>query len=257
MSNGIASIPAPVSAVLSRATAVFLAAVFVSISGCDSGIARLPGTQANIAAPQNQPPGVRYQMDLARNRMWVLTHDRVFLYDISTPKTIVEVNLPAWQWVDTQYSCLPDLALGPKGEAVVTSNVVPTLWRIDPETLAVSVHELALDADRDRDVGFSGLAYSVEHGAFLAVSDVHGSLWRIDPLLRRGQKIQLSEPIRKACGIVVPSRSAQHQTRWLAALCVHTEEGDRTVTLAPDQRSAYVRAASCMGPLTSLAREKE
>ena len=106
--------------------------------------------------------------------------------------------------MDAPYGCPPDLALGPKGEAVVTSNIVPILWRIDPDTLAVSVHELVLDADNDKDVGFSGLRYSTEHGVFFAASDVHGSLWRIDPLLRKGQKVPFLAPIREGCVVHKP-----------------------------------------------------
>ena len=78
---------------------------------------------------------------------------------------------------------------GPKGEAVVTSNVVSTLWRIDPQTLAVTEHPLALDADAGRDVGFSSLIYSPRHAAYFAVSGAHGSVWRIDTRLQRAQKV--------------------------------------------------------------------
>jgi hypothetical protein len=193
MRNGIASriasIPAP-----RKAAALLLTLLVVWIGGCDTAVApslpaRPAGDTQEIALPE------RSRMDPARNRMWVLTHDRVVLHDITTSKKI-EIDLPGWQWADIPYACLPDLALGPKGEAIVTSNVVPTLWRIDPETLAVSVHNLALDADRGRDVGFSGLAYSAQHGAFFAINDAHRSLWRIDPLLKTGQEVRPSEPIR-------------------------------------------------------------
>ena len=73
----------------------------------------------------------------------------------------------------------------------MTSNVLPVLWKIDPTTLAVSVHRVELDADTDKDVGFSGLVYSERNGAYFAVSELHGSLWRIDPLLRRAQKVSI------------------------------------------------------------------
>ena len=39
-----------------------------------------------------------------------------------------------------------------------------TLWRIDPETLAVTVHPLVLDDHRGRDIGFSALTWSPRHG---------------------------------------------------------------------------------------------
>ncbi len=223
---------------------IALAVLIASIGACSTDVAP---PQAEFDAPQKQPSSMRYRMDPARNRLWVLTSDGLFVYDARTPRKIVEVDLPEWLSVDTQYSCPPDLTLGPKGEAVVTSNIVPTLWRIDPETLAVSVHQLVLDADSDKDVGFSGLAYSAEHKVFFAVSDVHRSLWRIDPLFRRGQKIGLSAPIQKACGIALRSRVAQYPTHRLAGLCVRTQQGVWTVELAPDLRSAYVRATSCVG----------
>jgi streptogramin lyase len=113
------------------------------------------------------------------------------------------VRLPGWVWAGAPYGCLPDLALGPRGEAVVTSNVLPTLWRIDPDSLAVSVHALALDADDDKDVGFTGLVYSPQHGAFFAASHAHGSLWRIDPQLRTARKMPLSASNPQPCGLAL------------------------------------------------------
>lgn len=223
------------------ARAFLLAASIVSSGGCDIGAA--PSQEARDAslAPESRAPEVRYRLDSARHRIWVLSGDGVFLYDLTKPQRIA-ISLPDWVWAGAKYGCLPDLALGPRGEAVVTSNIVPTLWTIHPETLAVTVHPLALDADTDKDVGFSGLAYSAEHAAFFAVSSLHGSLWRIDPLLTRAQKIALSEPIRKACGLAVRSQAAQQNTGRLAGLCVQTPREAWNIDLAPDQRSAYVRA---------------
>jgi hypothetical protein len=178
-----------------------LAASVVAIAGCDNRPAAplaLHATGVSLLDPSDTG---RQRNDPARGRVWILNSQGVFLYHTSTGK-LVEVPLPSWQWVDTPHACPPDLALGPNGEAVVTSNIVPTLWRIDPDSLAVSVHELVLDADSDKDVGFSGLRYSTEHGVFFAASDVHGSLWRIDPLLRKGQKVPFLAPIRESC--VVP-----------------------------------------------------
>ena len=165
----------------------FLAACMAASGGC--GIGAGPSQRTEISPA----PEARYQVDRARNRIWVLTEDGVVLYDVKTPKKIA-IALPDWVLVGKAYGCLPDVALGPRGEAVITSNVVPTLWRVDPETLAVTVHPLALDADTDKDVGFSGLAYSAEHGAFFAVSAAHGTLWRIDRLFTRARKGRSSGP---------------------------------------------------------------
>lgn len=225
------------------ATSFLLTALTLSTNGCDTDAVAQPWAQASVERA-SQPLNVRYQVDAARNRIWSMTMDGVQLHDAAAPQKIV-LTLPGWFWASAPYSCAPDLALGPKGEVVVSSNIVPTLWRIDPETLAVSVHPLVLDADVDKDVGFSGLAYSAQHAAFFAVSDTHGSLWRIDPLLERAQKVTLSAPIRKACGLAVPSGIARQTASRDRGVCVRTARDDWIVSLAPDQRSGYVRRASC------------
>jgi hypothetical protein len=141
---------------------------------------------------QNLSPILRVQVDAARDRIWILTRNGVDIYDFKTQKATRHISLPDWHWAGEPFGCSPDLAPGPRGEALISSDVVPTIWRVDPATLAASKHELALDADADKDVGFSGLAYSTEQGVWLGVSCFHGSLWRIDPSLRRAQKMSRS-----------------------------------------------------------------
>ena len=234
-----------------------LAAIIVLLGGCDSGVT--PRRQAAHDVWRFEPPGARYRVDPQRNRIWFLSHAGVFVYDVSRPERIA-VSLPDWITVDAPYSCLPDLALGPRGEAVITSNVVPTLWRIDPDTLATSVHPLLLDADHDKDVGFSGLAYSAQHEAFIAASYAHGSLWRIDAGLKKAEKIPLSAPVREACGLTLRSRGPQQALSRVGDLCVQTPHGGWSVIFGPGWRSAYVSAAPCMegpGPLnTALLKAK-
>lgn len=215
------------------AKALFLIACIAMSAGCDAG-ARSEEKQAAL-------PEMRYRVDQARNRIWVLTGDGVHLYDVAGQKSTA-IALPEWVRVAKTYGCLPDLALGRNGEAVVTSNVIPTLWRIDPESLAVTMHALVLDADADKEVGFSGLVYSAEQGAFFAVSYMHGSLWRIDPLFRRAQKIELSEPIHAGCDLAVRPRVVQQSIRRFGGLCVRTARELWEVEFAPSQRSAFVRA---------------
>jgi hypothetical protein len=191
-------------------------------------------------------PILRFQKDAVRDRGWILARSGVLVFDFKTRSTTAHVSLPEWTWAGEEFTCLPDLALGPKGEAVISSNVVPTLWRIDPVTLAVSRHELVLDADTDKDVGFTGLTYSAQQGAFFAVSHF-GALWRIDPLFKRAQKIPLSAPIAKACGVAIrPTKG-----RFLR-LCVGGPQGGWTINLAPDHRSGYVFQQPCArGPYGS------
>ena len=185
----------------------------------------------------------RYRAQPERGRTWVIDAGGLFLEEARKPRRAIQ--LPEWHWAGDAYACAPDLAIGPRGEVVVTSNVLPVLWKIDPDTLAVSIHRLELDADTDKDVGFSGLVFSERNGAYFAVSELTGSLWRIDPLLRRAQKIGLSEPLRGACGASV---QRQERPSRFSRLCLQ----GRSVTLAPDQRSAYVQAGGCSSDAFAL-----
>ena len=178
---------------------IFLLPALVALGGCDSSAAPMQ------ESPKAGQPGDlrvdRHRVDPVRSRVWVLTENGVVLYRNDRHERVV-IRLPDWLLVGETYSCPPDIALGPKGEAIVTSNVVPMLWRINPETLEVSVHRLELDSDTDKDFGFSGFSYSSRHGKYFAVSSTRGSVWSIDPTLTRAQKVQASASIAGACGAI-------------------------------------------------------
>ena len=65
-------------------------------------------------------PQFRYQVDKARNRVWFLTLNGVRLYDLETPEKIRQIELPDWMNLGEDYSCMPDLVVGPKGEALIS-----------------------------------------------------------------------------------------------------------------------------------------
>ena len=183
---------------------------------------------------------LRTVRDAARNRVWVLDSEAVYLYEGTQKKRF---ELPGSVQAREPYICAPDLAIDAQGAVVVTSNVMPVVWRIEPVTAQVTKHELTLDADTDKDVGFTGLAYAPDQGVFFGVSATYGSLWRIDPLLRRAQKIQSSAPLNHACGLTVE----RVKTRRTVVLCARGGANAGRVYLAPDQRSAYVRSEPCLG----------
>ena len=163
-------------------------ALMVSMSmagGCDSGAA-----SRDHQWPEGEMPPLRAKHDPARDRAWALTLSGVDLYEFKTRRMIRHIALPGWSWVGEPYGCAPDLAIGPNGEALISSDVQPTLWRVHPGTLEVTRHVLVLDQDQDKDAGFSHLAYSAKHGAFVAVSSFYGSRWMIDASLKTARKIQ-------------------------------------------------------------------
>lgn len=180
---------------------------------------------------------LRFQKDPARDREWILTPNGVAVVDKRKGAAPTLVSLPDWVWAREAYLCPPDLALGPNGEAVVSSNVLPSLWRIDPVSLRATKHDLALDADSDRDVGFTGLTWSAKLGVYFGVADA-GTLWRIDPLLRRAQKVAVNELTPRACGLT--SLERRSSSRFFG-LCVRASGTSWAIHLSPDQRAAYAR----------------
>lgn len=237
----------------SAANVLGMVAMAVAVAGCDSDAASSSAPRAGVveSMPQDwyrgERPILRSQADAAGGRLWILTSEGVELYEEATRRRVARIALPGWLWAGETFACPPALAIGPRGEAVISSNVLPTLWRIDPVTLIASRHELLLDDDKGKDVGFTGLAYLARQQAYFAVSGLHGSLWRIDSSLQRAQNIPLTEPLPKACSIAMPPRAADQRASRFAALCVRAGHGDWSINLAPDQRSGYVKPGPCMG----------
>jgi hypothetical protein len=200
-----------------------------------SGILKVVAASLSLlAANALAAEPLRTVHDASRNRVWVLERDALYLHQGAQKQ---RYELPGWIYASEPYACSPDVAVDAQGAAVVSSNVVPVLWRVEPAKGQVTRHELALDADSDKDVGFSGLAYVPEQGVFFAVSATYGSLWRIDTLLRRAQKIPVSTPLRDACGLAID----RSKIRRTVVLCAQ----GRAIYLAPDQRSGYVFAGRC------------
>jgi hypothetical protein len=135
---------------------------------------------------------------MAGDKTWSLGRDGVFVPHSVRTQLIV---LPGWQWAGERYTCPPALAVGPRGEALVTSNVVPTLWKVDALTLRVTAHHLELDTDHEKDVGFSTLRYLPGEDVWIAFSATQGSTWRIDSGLTRAQKLADDPAWRMKCAI--------------------------------------------------------
>ena len=171
---------------MKSAIASLLAAASVAgFAGCDSN------------AEPNPAGMLRYQLDTPRSRSVALTADGVV---IRNARKKVTVPLPGWTWV-AEPQCPPEFAVGPNGEIVVTSNVVPTLWKVDPATLQVSTHALTLNADTDKDVGFAAIVYSAGH--YVAYSGTQRSVWKIDGQLQSAEKIGVANLERLPCAELV------------------------------------------------------
>lgn len=131
---------------------------------------------------------VKFLTDDARKRVYLLVRGGVELVDAGTRRGLARIELPGWIWAGELYSCPPDIALAPGGDILVTSNVMSVIWRIRRETLAVTVHKLALEQDGDKDIGFTTLRWSAGLGTFVATTDA-GATWHVDASLSRARKV--------------------------------------------------------------------
>ena len=170
--------------------AVVLAAA--ALTGCD---ASSPPAREAVDAP---PQVLRMRPDAERNRLWVLDHEAVSVYDNVSGRLLGRAALPDWVFVHRQYTCTPDLVVDASGTAFVSSNVIPVLWRIDGVRFEVTRLELALDADRDKDFGFSSLSFASD-GTLVAASALAGSLWRIDVGTSAAEKLLSFKPRGLEC----------------------------------------------------------
>ena len=143
---------------------------------------------------------LRIKVDAARARLWVLDIGEVLLYDIATRRLMRRVPLPGWYMA--RYNCLPDIALDKSGALFVSNNIMPKLWRVDPDTFEVAQHDIALAVEQTKDAGFSGLAFAPDGNTLYAAIAATGSLWRIDVGTRRAEMVKLPSRLWGACALV-------------------------------------------------------
>ena len=138
--------------------------------------------------------------DAERNRLWALDEKALTLYDKLNRRLLRRVILPEWVLAGEAHACAPDVVLDAAGAVFVSSNVVPVLWRVDPQSFEVTRIALTLDSDRDKDVGFTGLSFAGD-GTLIATGATFPSQWRIDIGAARASKVASSASLADAlCG---------------------------------------------------------
>jgi hypothetical protein len=210
------------------------------LAACDGGPDAKPdGNRRGLEQrSEGRLEALRVQVDVARNRLWVLHGDGVYVYEITTRRRIGRIGM----FVGEPVNCAPDLALDPSGAAIVSSNVRAVLWRLDPERFEARRQELARDTDRQKVVGFTGLAFA--DGLLFGVDALHGSLWKIDLAAGKAQKLALSSPVRGACGLA-RQKPAQAAPGRSVVLCAVGEKWTRRIEVSPDLRRGNVSDGPC------------
>ncbi len=208
------------------------------LAACDGGPEAKPdgGRRALEQRSEGRLEALRVQVDVARNRLWVLHGDGVYVYEITTRRQIGRIGM----LVGEPAHCAPDLALDPSGAAIVSSNVRAVLWRLDPERFEARRHELVRDTDRHKIVGFTGLAFA--DGLLFGVDARQGSLWKIDLAAGKAEKLELSSPVRGACGLARHPNAGSGRS---LVLCAVGEKGIRRIEMSPDLRRGTVSDGPC------------
>ena len=124
-----------------------------------------------------QPDAVRFRVDSARNRLWVLGPEHVAVYDRSTRGLVRRIEWSGWNIAE--FVCQPGLALDRSGAAFISDNVQPRVWRIDPDSFEIREHAIRLVGREQLDIGFGELAFG-EDGALYGVAATGASAWSIE-----------------------------------------------------------------------------
>ena len=138
------------------------------------------------------------RVDAERNRLWVLDPESLTLYDNLNGRRLRRLALTEAFLVGDDHACPPDLAVDAAGTVFVSSNVLPVLWKVDPQRFEVTRIELATNADTDKDFGFSGLSFAGDD-VLIAASSTFASLWRIDFRRASATKIASYPATTRAC----------------------------------------------------------
>lgn len=176
-------------------TMVMTAAV---LSACDGSVRR------------EGPPVVDLQIvraDPARNRLWVLDPSGLTLHDGLSGRRLRHVPLPGLFLAAGDRVCRPDIAFDAAGTVYVSSDVLPVIWRVDPQQFEAARIEIALDTDADKDVGFTGLSFAGD-GIVVAAGTTFASIWRIDLNAARASKVASYPASGRACDPAVLLRTA-------------------------------------------------
>ncbi len=157
------------------------------------------GGPVSSQSPMNGPPSeeiLRTQSDAARGRIWVLGVEDLRVYDAVSNKLVRRVVLPGWSIA--RYKCPPDLILDASGSAIISNNVVPTLWRVDARSFAVTERAIALEGKEGWDIGFGAIALA-GNGSIYALTSNGMSLWKVDSGVASASLLKTYLPPAQAC----------------------------------------------------------
>ena len=234
-------------------SAITLAAV-MGFGGCSVGVAPIADNAGGSArqkqsSPRTPPSGghaesFRMRLDVPRGRYWVLGPDHVSLYGVDDERLIGRTVLPGWYVAALKG--LPDMVLDQAGAAVISSNVVPTLWRVDPDSFKVTRLDITLQSKEYWDIGFTGLALAAD-GTLFGVTTLTTTLWNIKLDQARATPIKLSSNVflTGAYALAVYYPASARAASLPPILCLGSAAGLHRIDLSADASSGRVSEESC------------
>jgi hypothetical protein len=219
------------------------------------GASRLPYGSLLEAHQSGSQQALRVRVDAARNRLWVLGLDHVYVYDIANKRLIRRIALPGWSVAS--FICPPDMALDRSGAAFISHNVQPRLWQIDADSFQLKEHVIRLLNREGWEIGFGGLAFAPD-GTLFGVTALAGSLWWIDIGNARAHQIELDAPVLDACDLISPGLASQGTPDRNLAICASAGRLPRRIEVSSDLTHGRVskieRAMETNKPSAALRR---
>lgn len=222
----------------------FVFVATLAIAGCgDSGSTVSASMKVLLDAHRDgSQQALRVRVDTARNRLWVLGVDDVYVYDIAKKHLIRRIALPGWSV--TEFICLPDMALDRSGTAFISHNLQPRLWQIDVHSFELKEHVIRLLGREHWDIGFGGLAFAPD-GTLFGVSALAGSLWRIDIGNASAHQVELDARVLDACALTAPALANQDAKDRALAICAGVGRLSRRIEVSSDLARGRVVDESC------------
>ncbi len=223
-------------------------------TGCGNNVAPVTG---NNASPERDKSLIaqssrrgdhadpyRIRPDIQRGRYWVLGHDHVHIYSTTDKRLIQKIVLPGWNVAG--FLGVPDMVLDRSGAAWISSNIVPMLWRIDPDSFNVTRIDITLQTKENWDVGFTGLAFAAD-GTLFGVTASTASLWTLKPDESKATPISLSPPapILDARALWVSYQAVPGVSPVKPTLCIASAAGLLRIELSVDSSRGRISETSC------------
>lgn len=214
---------------------------------------RLPYGSLLEAHRSGSQQALHVRVDTARNRLWVLSLDDVYVYDIAKKHLIRRIALPGWSVAE--FICQPDMALDRSGTAFISHNAQPRLWQIDADSFQLKEHVIRL-LNRERlDIGFGGLAFTPD-GTLFGVSASGGSLWSIDIGNASAQQVELNARVLDACALMAPALTNEGPADRVLAICAGVGSLSRRIEVSSDLAHGRVVDESCNPDQPTTLRAK-